>query len=77
MLNKMKSHKSLTSNITMHKTTSIPTNRGFKCSTHTHKMNTGFFPNLLLMDPITDTMNNQWLVVCNHSAETLSETEFS
>lgn len=69
------------SNITVHKTTGIPTNWRFITIqlqyTHTHKMSTGSFPNLLLMDPITDTMNNQWLVVCNHSAETLSETEFS
>ena len=42
-----------------------------------HKMSIGSLPNLVLMDPITDSMNNQWPVVCNRSAETLSETEFS
>lgn len=45
--------------------------------THAHKMSIGSFPNFVLMDPITDSMNNQWPLVCNCSAKTLSETEFS
>lgn len=38
-------------------------------------MSISSFPNLVLMDPITDSMNNQCPVVCNRIAKTLSETE--